>query len=461
MTGPVERDNRVAAWLRADAPPSIDDAVLLRIDGSIRSVAQRHRAPLILRAVGAAVVVATVALGAIAVGSWSPWLESSRAPRPSTEGAASPSAVASLSPSSSTTPIARPLSWTPLVIPDPRPEEGQGEDVYDVVAGGPGFVAVGRSIPCCATTHDDNAWTPGIWTSVDGVTWEAIADVSSLGAAELHAVATGPDGRLLAIGYDMRGYGPDEEPLRGLGMWSSSDGLHWEPVSGPDGSFRDVVATDDGWLVVGFGVTGAAVFSSTDLEAWSVEELPGGGDAERVTLDAEGRALIIGTAPPEPEDEMVVPQPRGWIGRPGDWQMIGDLPAGGPAVAIGTSFTIVDRYVLGGASWSSEDGLTWDAGEPWPAGEGGGDQIVSTIETLMATGDGLVAGGTLQVSEDEWVPAVWRSPNGRQWLPAERLPLAERPQETAVSALIESPAGLVALGYAYYEVAEAAGWLGP
>jgi hypothetical protein len=81
----------------------------------------------------------------------------------------------------------------------------QGGDMLAVVAGGPGFVAVG--------TGADGA---AAWTSTDGLTWTAVADGPDLKGATMDAVATTSNG-LVAAGYDSDG----------ALVWSSTDGSTW------------------------------------------------------------------------------------------------------------------------------------------------------------------------------------------------------------------------------------------
>ncbi len=81
----------------------------------------------------------------------------------------------------------------------------RGGDMLAVVAGGPGFVAVG--------TGADGA---AVWTSTDGLTWTAVADGPDLKGATMDAVTTTSNG-LIAAGYDSDG----------SVTWSSSDGSTW------------------------------------------------------------------------------------------------------------------------------------------------------------------------------------------------------------------------------------------
>ena len=94
----------------------------------------------------------------------------------------------------------------------------RGGNMLAVVAGGPGFVAVG--------TGADGA---AAWTSADGLTWTAVADGPDLKGATMDAVATTSNG-LIAAGYDSAG----------SVTWSSSDGTTW----GRDGELPNSSKTE-------------------------------------------------------------------------------------------------------------------------------------------------------------------------------------------------------------------------
>jgi hypothetical protein len=110
-------------------------------------------------------------------------------------------------------------------------------DVMDVVAGGPGLIAVGAT---CSdfTGSSDQPCDPAIWTSPDATTWtpvmttEAFGGCSSLASVqpdcqtwihEIHPTATG----FLANGVDII---DATWPNTSVG-WTSTDGLSWQRVS--------------------------------------------------------------------------------------------------------------------------------------------------------------------------------------------------------------------------------------
>jgi hypothetical protein len=111
----------------------------------------------------------------------------------------------------------------------------EGADVYDVVAAGPGYVAVGR-----IEAGDVGG---AIWVSPDGTTWEQVAADLSTSIRQFERVAT--DGEtILAFGW-----GSD---ATGFTTLTSSDGLTWTAADAPDGAPtpQSRAAFDAGRLVV-------------------------------------------------------------------------------------------------------------------------------------------------------------------------------------------------------------------
>ena len=164
----------------------------------------------------------------------------------------------------------------------------QSSYVYmmDVVAGGPGFVAVGfesnvdprsqllstalldySSLPLSSVTEFRGA----VWTSPDGQRWTRVSErlLPEAGGEKvfLRAVATGGPG-LIAVGWRARD--SDVDPV----VWTSADGQAWKAASdeketlhGEGGQhLADVIATGLGLVAVGDDgsaqSTAAAVWTS-------------------------------------------------------------------------------------------------------------------------------------------------------------------------------------------------------
>ena len=72
----------------------------------------------------------------------------------------------------------------------------------EITAGGPGYVAVGSEGVGSQSFHEDAV----VWVSPDGLTWERLHDDEAFGGEgyqKMLAVTTAPDGRLLAVGYEL------------------------------------------------------------------------------------------------------------------------------------------------------------------------------------------------------------------------------------------------------------------
>jgi hypothetical protein len=463
-----ERDPRVAAWLREGEPASGPVELLDRIARATTRLPQAGDSFTVRRWAWAGAIAAGVAALALLVALPEGPFRSADLSTPLASTALEtvdvrPSPTTEPRPSPTASGLAITGTWEVAAMPDPRPEPGQGEHVRDVTAGGPGYVAVGRSYPAGDdSTYDESGWTPAIWTSVDGVSWEVVPDLDALGPADLHAVASGPNGMLLALGLDMRGYGPDEEPATDLGMWSSPDGVTWTRIPAPPNHWLiDVVATQEEWLVVGAAAGVDAdgthtVWRSSDLESWSASELPGPSDLPNpyvsLVLGPGGRALVTGCRP-LPEDTGLqvscAEGGRAWVESGAGWE-VADLPFV-PWATSGNDGRFASIGVTGEewAAWTSRDGKSWERSAAWQSG--------SFPDVMVPAGDGFIVGGTLE-ADGAWWPALWHSRDGLTWTEAQRLPVAAPPEETSVYAVVETPGAIVALGYAYEDWAVAYRW---
>ncbi len=173
---------------------------------------------------------------------------------------------------------------------------GPGRQVItDVVAAGPGLVAVGivdhsyvdwirwpelRPEPVGGRDDLDAA----IWTSPDGVTWQLVADPDAVfsgtgdgsspvaGDQAMEAVAIG-EGRIVAVG----------SAHEDAAVWVSTDGTSWQRIPHDDEVFggpsaqwmHDVTYTGDRFVAVGSELDGGddnmigAVWTSEDGLAWA------------------------------------------------------------------------------------------------------------------------------------------------------------------------------------------------
>lgn len=243
-----------------------------------------------------------------------------------------------------------------------------------IVAGGPGFVAVGWD----ASGGDLDA---AVWTSVDGVTWERAggpdAGFSGPGEQFINKVTVGGPG-LVAVGADGRAGTSD------AAVWLSSDGAAWERVTGE--ALRGPGTQRLRGIAIGAGTMVAVGFDSgsegADAAAW---------------FSADGRAW------------QRVPQAS--LARPGDDQMAMAVPGGPGFLAAG--FAGSDGGDSQAAVWTSADGASWSL-DPSGVFGGPGDQ---DIEFLVETTGGWVAVGSGGRGQEVDV-LVWTSEDGTSWKPS-------------------------------------------
>ncbi|HEX6301474.1 MAG TPA: hypothetical protein VF148_13495 [Acidimicrobiia bacterium] len=223
---------------------------------------------------------------------------------------------------------------------------------------------------------------------------------ASDGDIVLTAVAqVGSDGRFVAVGHEQ------PSPLIGeyfptrATAWYSPNGVDWTRSSlEGEGELRDVIALPggDGALAVGQIDRGtAAVWSSTDGEAWELVEVQpavDGGSAGMlaITQGADGQLIVVGveTYPPD---------------------------ASGPGPD------------LDAAIWRSDDGKVWERmtssalGAPGYQPNTDGEFNSEIVGVDYSAGAGYVAVGSASRSGDDQMdfptqyPAVWVSGDGGSW----------------------------------------------
>lgn len=135
-----------------------------------------------------------------------------------------------------------------------------------VVAGGPGFVAVG-------TDQEVGGVSGVVATSIDGFSWTETMPGAMTGAT-IGGLAAGP-ARLVAVGQ-VAG-----QPA----VWTSSDGRTWTRISSPPtgGTLTDVAQVDANWIAVGRGAGRAMAWTSSDGTAW--RPVPAGAGLDGSTVD--------------------------------------------------------------------------------------------------------------------------------------------------------------------------------
>jgi hypothetical protein len=258
-----------------------------------------------------------------------------------------------------------------------------GEDsqlMSDVVAGGPGLVAVG-------STDSEDGLSAAVWTSVDGIAWSQVLDVEEVfSGAGMEAVTSGGPG-LVAVGrsYFTRADGTDGNAAA---VWTSTDGNVWSRVPQDEEAFGG--PRNLGMHSVTAGGPGLVAVGSSD---------PHNGEDTAVWTSVDG---IVWSR--VPHDEEV-------FGGPGEQNMT-DVTAGGPGlVAVGW------EYGAGAdaAVWTSVDGITWSrVSHDEDLFGGTSHQAMWGVTNI----DGI---GVVAVGEDrsrnygDGEAAVWTSVDGITW----------------------------------------------
>jgi hypothetical protein len=265
-------------------------------------------------------------------------------------------------------------SWTRLPpIGDGCPCNGLG----DVVAGGPGLVAVGG-------TYDLGGPVPAVWTSPDSIHWTRVQVDPTVFApfSTISSITSGGPG-LVAVGWD--GNPLDNEA--NAAVWTSTDGSTWQRVP-DDGAFGgpgnqgmwSVADGPNGLVAVGWDQSEsdnsgpmAAVWTSPDGLTWS--RVPG---VEQALASPDGTAMLSVTA-----------SAQGYV-------------------AAGS----IDDYSesTDAAVWTSPDGVTWTR-VPDDGSVFGGPQKQEIFSVRRVPG-GFVAVGA---DGNETAAAVWTSLDGVIW----------------------------------------------
>ena len=227
--------------------------------------------------------------------------------------------------------------------------------LYDVIVGGPGFVAFGNNA-------DIDFGAPFAWTSSDGQHWVE-TDLNAAGAYGLIRGATQLDGQLLAGGGLMGANGPDYGPPA---VWRSTDGVHWTQslldangVEGADALAPVEFAGKLTTLASGYHPQVGRVWQSVDGVTWQLQpDDPIWVNASLwdVAVFAD-RLVVVGNVS---QDESYTGRPVIWTSEDAQTWTMQDL---GPCCA-GIRWVI--EYGGGGLAfgdtvvYSSADGLRWD-----------------------------------------------------------------------------------------------------
>jgi hypothetical protein len=235
------------------------------------------------------------------------------------------------------------------------------------------WFAVGYALDIPADTS-----TGRVWTSLDGATW-SIQDGTLIDVVPRKVI--GEADRVTIVATD-RSTGSD-------GMWSSSDGRTWAPITLPENLFgghqvQSVSIGSQGWLVR-LGGTGDDLWVlGTPGGGWErLNPAPGSFDGAYVESIAAGDGVLLaaGTTGVDPVKDGVI---------------------GGDATN--------DR----GAAWWSSDGVAWTVAPVERPG--------TSIGQLVRVEGGWIAVGQDHHGCPRCVGAdilAWRSDDGRAWTPVD------------------------------------------
>ena len=294
-----------------------------------------------------------------------------------------------------------------------------GVNLRRVVAGGPGFVAVGS---WCDPTGDVCMADPAVWTSSDGMDWARVESDEAVfpGCSSLDTVPVGQHNQSLVD--LMRGGCGNDRPAEvwnvnatehglvavgldpgGVVQWHSTDGIDWTrvpfsarpayPDPGPGVGWwfnsQDKVGA---WTSIGLFQPGTRCVDRFDGDEWLGQDCWG-----TVFTSADGEQWDH-----EVDGDNVFPET----------EIYSTLEVSDGVAVIGTRGCIwgcpsADPDAPGGAVvWFTEDGQHWLPGSFEDA------EDVSKIRDVVATDFGYVALG----EDHDSKAALWYSEGGRTWL---------------------------------------------
>jgi hypothetical protein len=251
-----------------------------------------------------------------------------------------------------------------------HPKGGPGLRVFDIVEGGPGYIAVGGGTP---TGLDHQAL---VWLSDDGVRWQTQPLFGEAALGTMRGVAALPDGGFVAVGHDFEPQTERDELVHAI-VWYSADGFGWQRVpadaSFPNSMMWDVTSTPDGVAVAGceaqFHCTVGRVWTSADGFNWELtDDIPMA--PYDIAANATGDLVISG------EDDGVdlvngrasaAASAEDWTVRSfatPDSQVRGAASFGEGFLLASTLNDVNDGRTIGSGLEVSMDGIDWDIMQP-------------------------------------------------------------------------------------------------
>lgn len=317
----------------------------------------------------------------------------------------------------------------------PDSTDGSGQELLDVSAGGPGFIAVGWTVDQGqATSGSDGA----VWLSKRGDNWTPAPD-------DQHAFQKRPgDQKLSSVVRYQGGFVAVGESGGAAAIYVSKDGRRWSHSSVEDSSDRNQefmrAVTARGTVLVAVGarwVGGrrvAAAWTARDGGRWQRARMIGRNQAPAVIHDVvatKSKFVAVGrvASPSAPNRYRAAI----WTSADGrSWTLLSPQAISDPECPRGTC--TVEQFMRGvvafkgklvavgaagpadcqrvGAVWTSTDGSQWR--------RSGGTKMTGGVELngVAASGPRIVAVGH-RVCEGSSVVTAWTSADGTRW---QRLP---------------------------------------
>lgn len=320
--------------------------------------------------------------------------------------------------------------WLALADPGGVFGPGGGGGLDWIVEGGPGLLALGSA--CEIEEGQTGGCILGVWGSPDGLDW---AQLDALGAGELRDVVAGGPG-LVAVGstctFDPQGSPPDCGPA----IWTSIDGTDWMRVPHDEDVFTSCAQVEDPFcnlaiesvtalpsgtlLAHGFSTDRFTIWTSPDGLSWTRSEdpfLPFGPDREIWWVDelsAIGPQLIATGA----ECREVMLAHLGVRTHPnvdGDGVVVESVDADSAAEAAGLEIDdVIVRF----------DGvLVTDQIGPLVKSRQPGESVTLTV---FRNGQEIELEATLGGTEDFFCTALMAtSPDGTEWTPVDEVITAD------------------------------------
>ena len=229
----------------------------------------------------------------------------------------------------------------------------------------------------------------------------------------------GADSRFTGVAVGARGIVAVGELAGEAAVWTTFDGVAYDPVPLAPGEFpegsvlRDVVVTDDGFVAVGRAAGSAAAWASSDGRVWTRSDLTGGTDVDVVIVGELGITAFGRDGPSlatwtsfEGTSWQRVPGGPSVFDRPGPARVVGARDDGEGYLAV------VDRQGVA-ETWSSPDGRVWE-----PSPSSGADLLPGAgpprPAAVLGAGSTTVVLGAV-ADPDGVDAAVWTSLAGAPW----------------------------------------------